>query len=88
MYIMPNVALKVHLFKNRFLKFVENILRFGDAQWAEKQNIVGSHWEPFWRFCSVCHPQLMQISSSNSRTSAMISNGGTFKPFLEKLCLV
>jgi hypothetical protein len=59
MYIMPNVALKVHLFKNRFLKFVENILRFGDAQWAEKQNIVGSHWEPFWRFCSVCHPQLM-----------------------------
>ena len=27
--------------------------------WPALQTSVGSHWEPLWRACSVCHPALM-----------------------------
>ena len=35
------------------------MINFGNNGWVERQTNIGSHWEPFWRFCSVCHEDLM-----------------------------
>ena len=37
-------------------EFIYHILYYDDSDpdWTQAQERVGSHWEPYWRACSVC----------------------------------